>query len=166
MAISGLLSLKCRVVLMSPLFCPIRRAWVAAQPEEIVRHKLVSLMVEELGYPLSLLVVEKQLRQIPHLALSKRKFPNRRADLICMGKGIHSKHALYPLLLVECKAVPLTDKVLRQVTGYNHHLQSYFVAVANDKEVCVGWYDKQQKEYIFKNGLPHYSDLLKGVQSI
>lgn len=145
------------------LYCPIRKAWVKAQPEEVIRNQLVIRMIEELGYPLGLMAVEKRLSQLPHLALSSKKFPNRRADLICLGQGIHPQHALYPLLLVECKAVPLTDKVLRQVTGYNHHLQSYFAAVANEDEVRIGWYDKQQQAYVFESGLPPYSELLRAV---
>lgn len=121
---------------------------------------MISFMVRDLFFPASYLVVEQGLDQIPHLATQDtRNLPKRRIDLLCFGKDIHPKHALYPLLLVECKAVPLTAKVLNQVVGYNHHLQAYFIAVANEKEIRTGWYDAQTKQYQFVNFLPSFQEL-------
>lgn len=145
------------------VYCVIRKTWVAALPEELVRQKLLSYMIHHLGYPLSYLALEKELRQMPHLALSNQKIPNRRADLICFGKDIHPLFPLYPLLLVECKAIKLSSKVIDQVVGYNHSLQAYFVAIANEQEIKTGWYDKQKQEYVFVDTLPSYQDLLSSA---
>lgn len=148
---------------VSRMICQIRKTQVAASPEELVRQGLLSLMIHQLGYPPSYLVLEKELCQMPHLECHPQHIPDRRADLICFGKGIHPKHALYPLLLVECKAVKLTRKVWDQVVGYNHFLQAYFIAIANGEEIKTGWYDKDRKEYVFINTLPCYADLLSSV---
>lgn len=143
------------------IYCPIRKSWVAALPEEIIRQRLISYMVRDLFFPPAYLVVEQGLHQLPHLALKDhKKTPKRRIDLLCYGKDIHPSHSLYPLLIVECKAVPLTDKVLNQVAGYNHFLQSYFIAVANEQEIRTGWYDPQKSSYQFINTLPTFNDLL------
>lgn len=142
------------------LYCPIRQIWVTALPEEQIRHRLLTHMIQNLAFPRAQLVVEKGLRQMPHLSLGNQKIPTRRADIICFSRGIHPHHALYPLLLVECKAVPLTSKVLNQVAGYNHFLQAYFIAVMNEHEIRTGWFDKKKGAYSFINYLPNYNDLI------
>jgi len=146
---------------INQLYCPVRCEWVAALPEEIVRQKLVHHMVERLGFSRASLAVEVALKQIPHL--KGNKVPDRRADILCFGKNIHPKFQLYPLLLVECKAVKLTSKVLQQVIGYNHFVQSYFITVANDDEIRTGWYDANKGDYTFVSGLPPYSELIASV---
>jgi hypothetical protein len=147
------------------IYCSIRKEWVAALPEEAVRQKLIAQMVEQLGYPISLLVVEKSLKQMPHLSPGQRQVPDRRADLICYAQGIHPQHQLYPLLLVECKAVKLTPKVINQVLGYNVYLQAYFVAIANQDEIKTGWYDAAAQQYRFADGLPAYAALLSALKA-
>lgn len=140
------------------LHCLIRKEWIKASPEEQVRQKLISFMINDLDFPASMISVEKELRHIPHLKLQE-DIPNRRADIICFAKGIHPDFNLYPLLLVECKATSLTPKVLQQVTGYNRLLQAYFVAIANDQKIQTGWYEKEKKEYLFVHHLPSYQEL-------
>lgn len=142
------------------IYCHLRKIWVAALPEELVRQRLLLHMINNLNFPLSLLVLEKELRQMPHLEGDLGQFPNRRADLICFGKDIHPKYALYPLLLIECKAVKLTSKVVDQVVGYNHFLQACFIAIVNAEEIKTAWYDQEKKEYTFVNTLPDYATLL------
>ena len=141
----------------SELYCPIRKQTVAATPEEEVRQSLIQQMSCELNYPTSLLSVEKTLGDLPHI--QSQNLPKRRADIICFGKSIHSQYDLYPLLLIECKAVALTPKVINQVTGYNRFIGAYFVAVANQQEVRIGWLDPENKSYKFIQGLPNYADL-------
>jgi hypothetical protein len=134
--------------------------WSDPLPEEKVRHKLIHMMIDELGYPPSLLVVEKALSQLPHLAQYDKKLPDRRVDLLAYGK---KGAALVPLLLVECKAVPLNDRVVNQVLGYNHYIHAYFIAIANDDEVRTGWFDDQKREYCFIAKIPLYQELLAAL---
>lgn len=151
----------------SELFCLVRRVLVKKLPEEIVRQRLITFLVDKLGYPLSNLAVEKSLHQMPHLALkSKQQLPDRRADIVCYAKGIHAKHDLYPLLLIECKAVPLNQNVIQQVLGYNHHLEALFVAVANENETRTGWYDPDLKEYRFVPYIPMYDQLIRSINPV
>lgn len=148
------------------LYCPIRKKWVARLPEEIVRLKLVQHMVEKLGFPLVSLVLEKELNQMPHLALYQGKIPGRRADLLCFAKGINRDYDLYPLLLVECKAVKLTPKVIIQVVGYNQYLGAHFIAIANQEEIQIGWMDHEVKKYRFINYMPSYDELIQAVKGV
>jgi hypothetical protein len=149
------------------LFCSIRKEWVAALPEELVRQRLLLHMIEEKGFPASLIAVEQLLRQLPHLSPAHRqKVPNRRADIVCYAKELHPTASLYPLLIVECKSIKLTPPIMNQIAGYNHFVGSSFIAIANQEEIRTGWYDGQQKEYRFVDFLPLYSDLLRPVTHV
>lgn len=138
------------------LYCRLRKQWVAALPEEKVRQALIAQLIDNLGYPASSIALEKGLRQMPHIS-SRQKLPSRRADIVCFAPGIHPDHSLYPLLLIECKAVPLTPTVVNQVVSYNHFVKAYYIAIANEQEVRLGWYDGTV--YRFRVGLEPYEVL-------
>lgn len=143
------------------IYCAVRKEWIKALPEEIVRQKMINYLIQQ-QFPLEAMVVEKGLWQLPHLQLSKIKIPTRRADIICFAKGIHPEYSLYPLLLVECKAptLKLTSKMINQVTGYNYYLNAPFLALTNGEELRFGWFDNLQKDYKFIDYLPSYAELL------
>ncbi len=144
------------------LFCLLRSIWVAELPEEVVRQQLVHQMVHQLGYPKGNLTLETSLHQFPHLSTSVKRLPQRRTDLICFAKGIHPKWELYPLLLVECKGVKLTQKAMTQLIGYNHFLNACFIALTNGQEVRVGW--RENDQYRFISRLPSYAELMGCVR--
>jgi hypothetical protein len=138
--------------------CQIRREWVAASPEELVRQRLLHSMIHELGFPSSLIVVEKAIQQLPHLAATNPKnIPDRRIDIMCYASGVQ------PLLVVECKAVALTWRVISQVLGYNQVIRSPFVSIANETEVRTGWFDQNQQRWVFIEHLPSYQELSRGL---
>ena len=56
-------------------------------PEERVRQALLKLMTGQLGYPPAMMVVEKELCQLPHLQHSDA-LPQRRIDLLVYRKKI------------------------------------------------------------------------------
>lgn len=141
--------------------CRVRNITVSETPEEIVRQNLLRRMIDEMGFPLGNIAVEKGLAQMPHLQLSNDQIPERRADIVCFANQIHPNHSLYPLLLIECKATLLNQKVINQVVGYNHFLQAYYIAIANGSEIQTGWYDLSKKKHRFINGLPSYSQLIR-----
>lgn len=143
--------------------CACRQKMVSATPEEVVRQNLLALL-KQLSFPKSSIAVEVELKSLPHLFQIQPKIPNRRADIVCFGKDVHAEHALYPLLLIECKAVPLCDKVINQVVGYNHFLKAYYIAIANQKELKFGWYDGHLKKYHFIPYIPSYEQLVKNLK--
>lgn len=114
------------------IFCPIRKKWVIVTPEELVRNQWIHHLTVNLGYPIERIGVEKGLRQMPHLTLSPQKLPTRRADLIIFDKNIS------PFILVEFKAIPLSDKAWRQVIGYNFYLGAPYFALVNGDEIRFG----------------------------
>lgn len=152
-----------QVVKSEMLFCPLRKKWIAALPEELIRHSLIKEMTQNLGYPAELLAAEKNLREMPHITNPRHSLPKRRADLIVFAKNIHPQYSLYPLLLVECKAIPLTKKVLHQVLGYNHFVKAYFVAAVNQYSSYL--YRIENHSVIFHDGLLPYVQLLNLVRA-
>lgn len=106
-----------------------RSKYVAASPEEMVRQKLLSMMVHDLGFPRDLITVERELALLPHLK-GMKGLPKRRSDVLCFAKGIHKEHALFPLLLIECKEGDAGQDALEQALGYNHYVQAPYVALA------------------------------------
>ncbi len=142
------------------VFDPLRKIWVAATPEEIVRQKLLLRMTDELGYPKELLAIEKELTELPHL--TKKNLPQRRIDILCFGKNIHPDHSLYPLLLIECKREKLFSAAKEQLLGYNAFVQAYFVALVSREEILFGF--RTGKDYQFLAFLPPYAQLVAQVK--
>lgn len=143
-------------------YCPYRKKIVAHTPEEEVRQLMLKRMTSELGYPAQYLAVEKELKLLPHLEASSLQIPARRLDILCYAKR-KQDCTLFPLLLVECKAVPLQSEMLKQVIGYNYFVKSLFIAVINNKECRFGWFDDSKKSYVFTTTFPTYQALLSQI---
>jgi hypothetical protein len=96
------------------------------KPEEIVRQSFISYLIS-LGYPHSLMVIEKALSELPHLQ-SELDLPLRRIDLL-----VYHNHqgSLKPLVLVECKSEQLDQKALNQALGYNHYIQASYICLVS-----------------------------------
>lgn len=125
-------------------------------PEERVRQGLRRYMTEELGYPAELLVIEKPLNLLPHLALKEGPFPDRRVDLLAYWKNSATQE-LEPLLLIECKAVPFTTQAFTQLQGYNYYVKAPFIALVNQEGARLGWRIGSEFNYIDR--LLSYRDL-------
>ena len=126
---------------------------VAATPEEQVRQALLKFMIESGSYPRSLIGVELSLSSLPHLKESQSKLPKRRADIIVFSQRTH-----LPLMLVECKAVPLNEAAISQAVGYNLFVKAPYILLANELEVKTGSFNGAT--WVFSKGLPDYKSLL------
>lgn len=143
------------------MYCVIRKTWVAATPEEYVRQKTLEHLVQHLGFPSSYIAVEKELKSMMNLSSITTPLPDRRIDIICYAKEPQGE--LRPLIIIECKAVPISSKDLRQVIGYNHLLKASFIALINQTEQKLGWFDTQIAGYKFVNYFPTYSELINSI---
>jgi hypothetical protein len=110
------------------LYDPIRRRTVAATPEEQVRQSLLRMMINDLGYPKSLIAVEKEL------GVNRRRF-----DIVCYGCGIHPDQELFPLLIIECKSLECSEAAREQAFGYNATLGAPFICIACKTEIHTLW---------------------------
>jgi hypothetical protein len=124
-------------------------------PEESVRQELLQKM-ELLGYPRSLIIVEKEISSLPHI---QGKAPHRRFDIVCLAQGLHKEHPFYPLLLVECKADQMNRHTVSQVVGYNRFVKAIFIGLAMRGEFYLGRYQLEKNTYLFSPGLPPFQEL-------
>ena len=139
------------------VYDPIRKKWVIATPEELVRQKILNLLMHELGYPPHSIAIEKKLSELPHL--QQEEVPVRRLDILC-----YETETLRPLLLIECKVVPLQEKMLAQVMGYNAFIKAPLICLANDGEFLLGWEDP--KRAMSLNRLPNYKELCDEISGM
>ena len=140
---------------MSQIYDPIRKKWVLATPEEKVRQRWILYMTQKMGYPSAQMAIEKKLSSFlkeESLGLEL----NRRIDLLVYhNKDGDSK----PLLIIECKKTSLSEKALYQLHGYNHFIRAPFYAIANDREILLGFLDAATNQVSTLSYLPKYGDL-------
>lgn len=124
----------------------LRRKYVALTPEEWVRQHFVHFLIEQKGYPATLLANEVQLNVGNKLL---------RADSVLYGSDLH------PRMIIEYKAptVSITQKVFDQISVYNMLLKVDYLVVSNgiNHYVCKMNYENQN--YFFLREIPEYKDL-------
>ena len=100
-------------------------------------------MVEQLGYPASLIAVEQ--------AITVGEV-QKRCDAVVYDRSMQ------PFMLIECKAetVPLTQKTLDQAITYNRKLNVPYLLLYNGVQTIFVHGDN-----INPTGLPRYADLLR-----
>ena len=140
----------------------IRKVWVKATPEEVVRQRWLMRMVKQLDFPHELIAIEKTMKELP--GMRSKAVPDRRVDILCYGKGDSSTDVLFPLLLIECKAGNLPEEAVDQVIGYNYHVGAGFVAAVNLHEVRLGAFDSVSNNYAFCSFLPSFRELMRGLK--
>ena len=128
------------------LYCIFRRKYVAATPEEQVRQTFLHYLVEQLGYPASLIGVE--------VAIEVGAGVTKRCDAVVYAPS------LQPLMLLEFKApeVTLTQTTLDQAAVYNTTIRAPYLVLANGRQTVVA-HLTDQNPITFLNSIPAWSQL-------
>lgn len=131
----------------SQIYCPYRRKYVAATPEEGVRQMFLRALVEQYGYPQSLIAAE--------VPIAVGAGVEKRCDAV-----VYSQQ-LKPLVLIEFKAeqVALTGEVLDQAAVYNTTVHAPYLILANGKQTVVARVG-DDRQITFLNHIPSWSQLL------
>ena len=124
-----------------------RKRFVKLTPEEEVRQRFARYLVEEKGFPATLIMTEYSLK------LNKL---SRRCDIL-----VH-KPAGHPALLVECKApeVSISQASFDQVARYNLAFKVSYLIVTNGLKHYCCQLDFETEEISFLSEIPAYADLL------
>ena len=127
------------------VLCAWRRRYVRLTPEELVRQTTLQLLVDEFGYPHSLIAVE-----VPIEVAGVQK----RCDAIVYNRQIQA------LMLLEFKApsVHLTQEVFDQAAIYNRKLQVPLLMLCNGRESIVA--QVLPTQYQFLEQIPAYNTLI------
>lgn len=148
---------------MERLFDPVRRKFVVATPEELVRQELIRKMMGPLGFPRGLLAVERQIASLPHVEMGVD--PERRIDVLAFACHIHPEHEVFPLLLVECKGESLAHAEA-QAIGYNHWVRAPYICLAGAEGVRTMWFDPVRCAYVSVPFLPTFRELVDNVSKV
>ena len=129
------------------IFCEWRKRWVRLTPEEWVRQQLLHRLVNECGYPASLIAVEQAIQ------IGEAK---KRCDAVVYDT------AMQPQVLIECKAetVSLTQKTLDQAVVYNRKLNVPYLLLHNGPQTIFVTIEPNGTNTISQR-IPRYADLLR-----
>ena len=123
-----------------------RKRFVTLTPEEEVRQRFARYLVEEKGFPASLVMTEYPL---------KLNTMSRRCDVL-----VH-KPAGTPAVLVECKApeVNINQAVFDQAARYNLVFRVKYLMVTNGMKHYCCTIDFETRQISFLKDIPDYQDL-------
>ena len=138
---------------------PIRKKLIFITPEETVRQRVVSYLLNELKVPPEMLMVESHLK---HYKVDSK----RRADIVI--HSIDDEGTMYPIAIVECKApgVGLGESVADQLCDYCNSLGADYAMMVNDVESFCFHYDSSKEQYIQIDCLPNYEDMIDGKYAL
>ena len=125
------------------IFDSIRKKYLVLTPEEWVRQHVVQYIIEEKGYPKSLIKLEGGL---------KLNSLQKRTDVVVFNTSGEK------ILLIECKApsVKITQKVFDQIARYNIIHQVPLLFVSNGLEHYTCQINIIERNYHFVENLPHF----------
>lgn len=112
-------------------------------PEEWVRQHVIHYLIQDKGYPASLMAVERQF------SLHKLK---KRFDLLLFDRKAQ------PWLIVECKApqVKISQNTFDQLARYNLKFEAQLLMVTNGIDHYFCSLDHVSKAYRFLKTIPNY----------
>jgi hypothetical protein len=125
------------------IFDSIRKKFVVLQPEEWVRQHCVQFLINEKGFPKSLINIEKEL------TINSLK---KRYDIVVFN----SDGSIY--LIVECKApkIDIEQDTFDQIARYNLKLNATYLMVTNGLNHYYCQMDFENERYQFLNDIPDY----------
>ncbi|MBS1504066.1 MAG: type I restriction enzyme HsdR N-terminal domain-containing protein, partial [Bacteroidetes bacterium] len=128
------------------LFDEIRKKHIVLTPEEWVRQHFVQFLINQKGYPRSLIRLEGGL---------KLHGMQRRTDIVVFNSAGER------ILIVECKSpdVGITQKVFDQVARYNMVHKVSILAVSNGIDHYYCHIDFEEARYRFIEELPGYKEI-------
>ncbi len=102
----------------------VRKQWLYAFPEEVLRQQVINYLIHEKKYPLAFIAVEKEF------LFQQRK---KRFDIVVYNDNFT------PHILVECKQkkVPLDHRVSDQILPYLLALAPQYVVITNGERMLV-----------------------------
>ena len=130
------------------IFDKIRKKFVAATPEELVRQHFVAYVIDEKGYP------EGRIGNEISLCLNGCK---KRCDTV-----IYDNYG-NPCAIVEYKApnIDITQEVFNQIAVYNIILKVRFLIVSNGISHYCCRIDYESGKSLFIDHIPEYVELLQ-----
>ncbi len=132
---------------------PIRKKLIFVTPEETVRQRVISYLLNDLKVPIEMISVEQHLS---HYGIKS----SLRADILinCFTKN----NEIVPIAVIECKApgIGLGEKTTNQLLEYSDLLGCNYAMKINGDEFFCYHYTEQENKYVPICELPCYQDML------
>ena len=115
-------------------------------PEEWVRQHFIQYLIQDKGYPISLIAVEKKLL-VNNLT--------KRTDILVFDTQGN------PFIIIECKApsISLNQHTFDQIARYDSTLNSAYLVLTNGLKHLYCKIDHTKEAYVFLKNIPHYSQI-------
>ena len=112
------------------IFCPLKRAWHIAKPEERIRQQWICKLVNQYGYSLDQMAQELKVNN------SKRGQGKARADIVVWKSKQDKDDKKAAFIVVECKAENVKIHVEDYYQGFNYASWAHadFFVTTNEKE--------------------------------
>lgn len=112
------------------IFCPLKNKWLVAKPEEKVRQKYITILVNEYGYSLDQMAQEEKVNN------SSRGQGKARADIVIWKSKADKDAKKAAFIVVECKAENVKLRVEDYYQGLNYATWAHaeFLVTTNEKE--------------------------------
>lgn len=128
------------------IFDPLRKKNILLTPEEWVRQHILKFLIEDRGFPSSLISVEAGLRV--------NRFLRRYDALVYNRTG-------QPLMLIECKApgVKVSQNAFDQIIIYNQRFKAQYLLLTNGLKHYCCKLDEANKKFDFLDNIPSFNSL-------
>lgn len=112
------------------IYCPLKGKWLVTKPEERVRQKYITILVNEYGYSL------EQMDQELKVTNSSRGQGKARADIVIWKSKADKDAKKAAFIVVECKAENVKVRVEDYYQGFNYASWAHaeFFVTTNEKE--------------------------------
>ena len=112
------------------IFCPLKDAWLIAKPEEKVRQKYITILVNEYGFSIEQMAQELKVNN------SSRGQGKARADIVIWKSAQDRQECKSAFIIVECKAENVKVRVEDYYQGLNYASWAHadFFVTTNEKE--------------------------------
>jgi len=132
------------------IFDEIRKKFLLLTPEEWVRQNFIKYLIQEKGYPSSLMAIESGLK------INKNIF---RTDLLVYNQKGNS------ILVVEFKApdIKITQKAFDQIIRYNIKFRAGCLIVSNGLQHYCCLINSKKGSYSFLKKIPAYKEIKNQV---
>lgn len=133
--------------------CVIRKRYIAATPEEEVRQSIIQYLINEKGYPIESIAIEKPLTHFPD-----GKGKAGRVDIVISDLEENV------LCIIECKEPNenYTDNVIEQILKYDEvvNAESLCIAIGNQFVFLL----KEQDQLLKLTEFPSFKTLMENGQ--
>ncbi|MCP4441276.1 MAG: type I restriction enzyme HsdR N-terminal domain-containing protein [Aureispira sp.] len=124
----------------------VRKKYLKATPEEMVRQLILLYLTKEKGYPVGRIRTEMGL---------KVNDMDKRSDVLVYND------AFEPILLIECKSakVPISESTFLQIANYNKTLKVPYLLLTNGPVTCCCKLAEGGQSFDFLENIPPYDKI-------